>query len=73
MLIRGFTESVYKYQRAVGVSDQCRFLGNCSPTPPPKSTLTLTSHLGHNVGFGEGWVEHEDIAILGRSCAEVVT
>ena len=33
-LIRGFTESVYKYQWALGASDQFKFLGNCSPTPP---------------------------------------
>ena len=31
------------------------FLGNCPPTPPLiKPTLTCTSHLGQNVGLGEG-------------------
>ena len=29
------------------------FLGKCPPTPP-KLTLTLSSHLGQNVGLGEG-------------------
>ena len=37
-------------------SDQFEFMGNCPPTPPPPlpSTLTLTSHLGQNIGLGEG-------------------
>ena len=26
----------------------------CATAPSPKPTLTLTSHLGHNVGLGEG-------------------
>ena len=26
------------------------------PPPPPKLTLTLASHLGQNVGLGEGQV-----------------
>ena len=30
------------------------FLGNRPPTPPLKPTLTLTSHLGQNVGLGKG-------------------
>ena len=34
----------------IGKTDQFRFLGNC----PPKLTLTLSSHLGQNVGLGEG-------------------
>ena len=35
--------------------DQFRFLGDCPSTPPlrPKLTLTLTSHLGQNVGKKE--------------------
>ena len=39
-----------------GSGVQFRFLGNCAPTPTPKSTLTLTSHLEQNVGLGEGLV-----------------
>ena len=35
-------------------SDHYTFLGNCPPTPFPKLTLTLTSHLGQNVALGEG-------------------
>ena len=31
---------------------QFRFFKNC----PPKPTLSLSSHLGQNVGLGEGWV-----------------
>ena len=34
VLIGGFTESVYTYQWPLGASDQFRFLGNCSRTPP---------------------------------------
>ena len=30
--------------------------GKLPTYPSPKSTLTLTSHLGQNVGLGEGWV-----------------
>ena len=39
---------------SVQKSDQFRFLGNFPPTPSPKLTLTLISHLGQNDGFGEG-------------------
>ena len=38
---------------------QFRFLKNCPqypPPPQPKPTLSLSSHLGQNVGLGEGWV-----------------
>ena len=35
-------------------SDHYTFLGNCPPTPSPKPTLTLTSHVGQNVGLLEG-------------------
>ena len=38
----------------VGGLDQFRFLCNCPPTPPLSQHLTLTSHLGQNVGLGEG-------------------
>ena len=38
-------------------SDQFRFQGNYPPThPSPNSTLTFASHLGQNVGLGEGYV-----------------
>ena len=30
--------------------------GKLPTNPSPKPTLTLTSHLGQNVGLGEGWV-----------------
>ena len=52
-LIRGFTESVYKYQWALGAWDQSGS-GKLLTYPSPKSTLTLVSQLGHNVGFAEG-------------------
>jgi len=35
-------------------ADHYTFMGNCPPTPPLTATLTLTSHLGQNVGLGEG-------------------
>ena len=37
-------------------SDQFGFMGNCPPSHPPPlpSKLTLTSHLGQNIGLGEG-------------------
>ena len=38
----------------VGGLDQFRFLYNCLPTPPLSQHLTLTSHIGQNVGLGEG-------------------
>ena len=38
----------------VGGLDQFRFLCNCPPTPPLSQHLTLTSHLGQNVGLGKG-------------------
>ena len=38
------------------VLDQFRFLGKLPTYPSPKPTLSLTSHLGQNVGLGEGWV-----------------
>ena len=34
--------------------DHHTFLGNCLPYPSPKPTLTITPHLGQNVGLGEG-------------------
>ena len=34
--------------------DHHTFLGNCLPYPSPKLTLTITPHLGQNVGLGEG-------------------
>ena len=53
-----FLISLVKTQNCFGnFSGQLRFLGKCLPTyPSPKSTLTLTSHLGQNVGLGEGSV-----------------
>ena len=33
--------------------DHYTFLGNCATYPSSKQTLTLTSHLGQNVGLGE--------------------
>ena len=38
-----------KHQR-----DHYTFLGKVPTYPSPKPTLTLTSHLGQNVGLGEG-------------------
>ena len=35
-------------------ADQFRFLSKLPTYPSPKPTLSLTSHLGHNVGLGEG-------------------
>ena len=52
-LIRGFAESVYKYQWALGAWDQSGS-GKLLTYPSPKSTLTLVSQLGHTVGFAEG-------------------
>ena len=34
--------------------DHCTFLGKLPTYPFPNSTLKLTSHLGQNVGLGEG-------------------
>ena len=34
---------------------QFKFPGNCLPTPSPKLRLTLISHLGQNIGLGEGY------------------
>ena len=38
--------------------DHYTFLGDCpsDPSPKPKLTLIITSHLGQNVGLGEGYV-----------------
>ena len=37
----------------VKTSDQFRFPGKLPTYPSPKPTLSLTSHLGKNVGLGE--------------------
>ena len=38
---------------------RCPFKGGAAHTyPSPKPTLTLTSHLGQNVGLEEGWVRN---------------
>ena len=38
----------------LGIMDQFKFLGNCPPTPPLSQHSNLPSHLGQNVGLGEG-------------------
>ena len=38
----------------VGGLEQFRFLCNCLPTPSLSQHLTLTSHIGQNVGLGDG-------------------
>ena len=53
-------------------ADYYTFLGKCPPTPPPtppKATLTLTSHLGQNVGLGEGRWAVSQKRIMVRSCS----
>ena len=52
-----WTGTMFKSESGVRLienKDQCRFLGNCPLYPSPKTTLTLTSHLGQNVGLGKG-------------------
>ena len=39
---------------ALGIPDPFRFLGNCPTYLSPNSTLSFASHLGQNVGLGEG-------------------
>ena len=36
--------------------DYYTFLGNCKLKLPTYPSLSLTCHLGQNVGLGEGWV-----------------
>ena len=49
--------NVHENQLRKVILDQFRLLCNWDQLPPPPSpppTLTLTSHLGQNVGLGEG-------------------
>ena len=54
------------------VSRRCGLLyvsGKVPTYPPPKATLTLTSHLGQNVGLGEGRWAVSQKRIMVRSCS----
>ena len=42
------------YLKVKNKRDHYTFLGKLPTYPSPKPTLTLTSHLGQNVGLGEG-------------------
>ena len=53
------SELVYPLPRFVDCTKVCAFynvFAKLSTYPSPNSTSTLTSHLGQNVGLGEGFV-----------------
>jgi len=52
--LQAFEEFVSPKGGALEDWDHYTFLGNCPCYPSPKPTLTLTPHLGQNVGLGEG-------------------
>ena len=56
--LKGEISNVYKIMKdTVPRIEGSLYVSGKLPTyPSPNSTLTLTSHLGQNVGLGEGWV-----------------